>query len=61
MRMNTQKSSQIIDRLGGTSEVAKLFGIKPPSVCRWRKSGIPPAREFSLRLMYPELFAPSPK
>ena len=38
MRM---EPNQIIDALGGTSEVARLCGIKPPSVSEWRRDGIP--------------------
>ncbi len=31
----------IIDRLGGTTKVAKICDLKPPSVSEWRNSGIP--------------------
>lgn len=34
----------IIDRLGGTSAVARLCNVKPPSVTDWRKHGVPLAR-----------------
>lgn len=46
----------VIDAFGGTSKVAKLFNIKPPSVSEWRESGIPSARLMCLRLMRPEVF-----
>lgn len=46
----------VIDAFGGTSKVAKLFDIKPPSVSEWRESGIPRARLMCLRLMRPEVF-----
>jgi len=48
--------SEIIDRLGGPSKVAAMFGIKPPSVCEWRNTGIPNARLMYLRLLRPDLF-----
>lgn len=48
--------SVVIDRLGGTAEVARIFGIKPPSVSEWRTSGIPPARRMYLELIRPEAF-----
>jgi hypothetical protein len=48
---------QIIDALGGTSEVAALCDIKPPSVSEWRKAGIPKAQLKYLRLARPEKFA----
>lgn len=50
-------SSQIIDALGGTAEVAKLCNVKPPSVSQWRESGIPQARLMFLRLARPDVFA----
>lgn len=34
-------SSEMIDRLGGTTAVAKLLNVKPPSVHGWRAGGIP--------------------
>ena len=46
----------IIDRLGGTSEVARLCGVKMPSVSEWRKQGIPKARLMYLKLLRPDVF-----
>ncbi|MDN4061281.1 YdaS family helix-turn-helix protein [Massilia sp. YIM B02769] len=34
-------SSELIDKLGGPAVVARLLGIKPPSVVGWRANGIP--------------------
>lgn len=34
-------ASEIIDKLGGPTAVAKLLNIKPPSVHAWRTGGIP--------------------
>lgn len=34
-------SSELIDQLGGPAAIAKLLGIKPPSVVGWRANGIP--------------------
>ena len=48
--------SDIIDRFGGTSALARLLEIEPPSVSEWRKRGIPKARRQTLRLLRPELF-----
>lgn len=48
--------SDIIDRLGGTTEVARLCNVKPPSVSEWRVNGIPPARRQYLELLRPEVF-----
>jgi hypothetical protein len=49
------KYGKLIDRLGGTMAVARIFGIAHPSVSEWRNSGIPRARRQVLALMYPEL------
>lgn len=48
--------SKKIDQLGGTTEVARMFNIAPPSVCKWRRVGIPPARLMYLEVVYPSLF-----
>lgn len=50
-------SSQIIDALGGTAEVARLCDVKMPSVSQWRNSRIPPARLMFLKLARPDVFA----
>jgi len=47
--------SELIDKLGGTSRVAEIFGIKPPSVSDWRDKGIPKARRQTLALLYPDV------
>jgi hypothetical protein len=48
--------SEIIDRLGGTAEVARLCKVKPPSVSEWRSTGIPDARRQFLELLRPDVF-----
>lgn len=57
--MDNLTASEIIDRLGGTTEVARICQIKPPSVSEWRISGIPPARRQFLELLKPEAFTAS--
>ena len=54
--MNTPDPNTVIDRLGGTSETARLCEVKPPSVSEWRKTGIPKARLKFLKLARPEVF-----
>jgi len=49
--------NDIIDKLGGTAEVARLCQVKPPSVSQWRESGIPAARLMFLKLARPDVFA----
>lgn len=48
---------EIIDALGGTSEVAKLCEVRPPSVSDWRRTGIPKPRLMFLKLARPEVFS----
>lgn len=55
-RMDKHIDSELIDRLGGTSEVARLCQIKPPSVSEWRSNGIPQARRLYLQLLRPDVF-----
>jgi hypothetical protein len=50
-------ANDIIDLLGGTSEVAKLCEVRAPSVSEWRRNGIPPARLLYLRAVRPDVFA----
>lgn len=50
--------SEIIDALGGTTAVAKLLELEPPSVSGWKIHGIPQARKQTLALMYPDKTPP---
>lgn len=52
--MNTQ-ATQIIERLGDTAEVARMFEIRMPSVSDWKKSGIPKARMMLIKAVRPEV------
>lgn len=49
--------SQVIERLGGPSQVARLCRIRPQAVSQWKRAGIPPARLDYLRLLRPDAFA----
>jgi hypothetical protein len=46
--MTEAEASEIIDFLDGTSAVAAIFGVKPPSVHEWRARGIPPDKLIRL-------------
>lgn len=52
--MNTN-AAKIIDALGGTAEVARLFGVRMPSISSWRVSGIPGARMMYLQAVRPDV------
>lgn len=45
-----QHATQIIEALGDTAEVARLFGVRMPSVSDWKKHGIPRARMMYLKV-----------
>ena len=47
--------SRIIDDLGGSSAVAKLFGIRSQAVSKWRRTGIPDGRLMYLKLLRPDV------
>jgi hypothetical protein len=51
-----KKSGEIIDKLGGTVEVARMFNVTKGAVSQWRENGIPEARMMYLKLANPELF-----
>jgi DNA-binding transcriptional regulator YdaS (Cro superfamily) len=40
--------SEIISCLGGVTSVARMLGIKPPSVSGWMETGIPEGRLIEL-------------
>jgi len=52
-------ASEIIDRIGGTAETARLCEIRSASVSEWRRKGIPQARLLFLRLARPDVFEQS--
>ena len=47
-----QQATQIIEALGDTAAVARLFGISMASVSDWKKLGIPPARLMYLKAVH---------
>lgn len=47
----TSNASILIDGLGGTSVVAALCQVEPPSVSEWRRNGIPRARLLYLQAL----------
>ena len=49
-------ANKIIDSLGGTAVVSKIFGVSSAAVSKWRRIGIPPARLMYLEVKYPKIF-----
>jgi hypothetical protein len=58
--MDTENPNLIIDRLGGTSETARLCEVKPPSVSEWRHKGIPKTQLKFLKAVRPDVFEDAP-
>jgi hypothetical protein len=57
MKTTEQKEAdRIIDAMGGTVAVCKIFNITDGAVSQWRENGIPEARLFSIKLLRPDLF-----
>lgn len=54
--MPRMDANKIINDLGGTAEVARLCGVRPPSVSEWRINGVPAARLMYLQLLRPDVF-----
>ena len=48
-------ADQVIDALGGTTEVARLIEAPTSTVHSWRKIGIPPSRLAHLKLVAAQL------
>ncbi|AVL70644.1 hypothetical protein CEQ07_03885 [Oligella urethralis] len=49
---NLHNDSLLIDMLGGTAVVSRIFNVKMPTVSYWRKNGIPEARMMYLEVQY---------
>ena len=43
-------ATKIIEALGDTAEVARMFDVRMPSVSDWKKHGIPRARMMYLKV-----------
>lgn len=52
---------QVVQRLGGPSEVARLNGITPSAVSQWVTNGIPKARLLYLKAIRPDVFGIKPE
>ena len=50
-------ATQVIDALGGTAAVARLFDARMPSISNWKRDGIPPARMMFLQLAHKKALA----
>lgn len=55
MEQQDAYANAVIDRLGGTSAVARIFDIRPSSVHQWRIDGLPKARLQYLKVAFPKI------
>ena len=56
MKKRKHRHSKLIDKLGGTTEVANLMDVTVSCVSQWRRRGIPHQAERYLRAVHPEAF-----
>ncbi|AOV02777.1 YdaS family helix-turn-helix protein [Delftia tsuruhatensis] len=50
-------ATQVIEALGGTAAVARIFDVKQPSVSDWKKDGIPASRVMFLKVAHRKALA----
>lgn len=43
-----QTATEVVEALGNTGEVAKLVGLKPPAISRWKEKNAIPAYTYLL-------------
>lgn len=60
LTMDHDHSSELIDQLGGTRQVARICEVTSQAVSKWRRDGIPRARLLYLRAVRPDAFAGQP-
>lgn len=57
MKVTDTKEAEIIEKMGGTTAVAELFGMTTQNVSRWKRHGFPKAWQRVLEKERPDLFA----
>ncbi len=53
--MQSKDDVFLIEKLGGTAEVARLCRVSSQAVSKWRREGIPSARRMYLLAIRPDL------
>lgn len=54
--MDAHPDSLLLDKIGTTTEVARLMAVRPQAVSGWRRYGVPRARRQTLELLRPDVF-----
>lgn len=57
MWLMNSHATQVIDALGGTAAVARIFDARMPSISNWKRGGIPPARMMFLQIAHKKALA----
>ena len=50
------QDAAIVEALGGTVVVAKMFDLTPTAVSMWKRNGIPKGSRMYLQATYPKMF-----
>jgi hypothetical protein len=58
-RTEATEADTVIDRLGGTGEVARICSVDPSTVSFWRRKGIPAGWSAYLRMLRPDVWKKS--
>jgi predicted transcriptional regulator len=56
LEKGNQMTVEELEKHASLYRVAKILGMTPPSVYKWKKSGIPPLRMYQLKEKRPEWF-----
>ncbi len=54
-RLTPEVTAKVIDSLGGTNTVSRLFSISSSAVAQWRTTGMPKSRVLYLRELFKKL------
>jgi hypothetical protein len=56
MKVTGTKESEIVEAMGGTTAVAKQYGMTTQNVSRWKRHGFPKSWLRVIKLERPDLF-----
>ena len=56
MKVTGTKEADIVEKMGGTTAVAKMYGMTTQNVSRWKRHGFPKSWLRVIKLERPDLF-----
>lgn len=59
-KIKLETADDVIDAAGGTTKVAKRFGVTVEAVCAWRRNGLPAKRYNQWQQVLSELGKSAP-